>query len=106
VDQPRDAIPDGEYKVLATLVAGERSYRIFADLLVESGDAVLELHRFDHISGDEWFVERKISLPLRDPEIVPLPTKLAGASFKLAEPVRLDEVKAAVVFGPAGPPEV
>ena len=105
IGRERDSIPDGEYRVLATLIAGERSYRVFADLVMHSGDAELALHRFDHVTGDEWFVDRKVKLHLPHVELAPMPN-LNGASFRLSAPLRLDEVKAAVVFGPSGPPEI
>ena len=104
VGREREQLADGDYRVLATLLYGERSYRVFADLCVENGSAELRLHRFDHVSGDEWFVERKVTLHVAQPELLPLPQKVNGTDFQLCAPLRLDETKAAVVFGPAGPP--
>lgn len=97
----REAIPapEGTHRVLATLIVGEESYRVFADLIVTAGNAHLRLHCFDTTNGDERGVERKINISLTQPEVVPLEPRLSGAGFVLSAGVRLDDAKAAAIFG-------
>jgi hypothetical protein len=96
--------PEGSHRVLATLVVGDESYRLFADLIVSAGTAHLRLHRFDLPNGDDWFVERKVSIPVTRAEVAPLEAKVNGTELELCTPVRLDEVRAAAFFGRWGPP--
>jgi hypothetical protein len=98
------AVADGVYRVLATLNSGGKRYRIFAELLVDGGDAQLRFHRFEAPARDEWFAEQKINVSVARPEIVPLEEKINGADFVLCAPVRLDENKIAAIFGSSGPP--
>lgn len=97
---------DGTYRVLATIDTGANSYRVFADLNVGDGTAELRLYRFEIPQQDEWFAERKISVPVPWPELAPLEQELNGAEFVLITPVTLDEAKATALFGASGPPIV
>lgn len=90
--------------VLATLCVGEETYRLFADLVVTAESAYLRLHRFDLPSGDDWLAERKVNIPVAEPDIVPLETKLGSVEFVLLAPVWLDEATARAFFGRSGPP--
>ena len=102
---PGESAPeDGTYRVLASLVAGEKTYRVFGDLKVERGHAVLRFFRFEQPGQDEWFTERKVNLPVPRPEIARLEHPVADAKYVLCSPVRLDESKAESVFGGSGPP--
>lgn len=95
---------DRKHAVLATLCVGEETYRLFADLIVTAESAYLRLHRFDLPSGDDWLAERKINIPVAEPDIVPLETKLGSADFVLSAPIWLDEATARALFGRWGPP--
>jgi hypothetical protein len=99
-------LADGLYRVLATLIFGERSYRILADLLIDEGDAQLQFYRFDVSTQDEWFAERKLSVPVARTELAAIEQKVNGAEYVLCSPVRLDHAKAVAVFGNSGPPAV
>ena len=67
---PRSAsLADGVYRVLATLVAGEKRYRVFAELLVDDGEAELRFYRFEVPTKDELFAERKIAVPVARSEV-------------------------------------
>lgn len=102
----RHSPADGTYRVLATIDNGTNSYRVFADLHVGDGTAELRLYRFEIPQQDEWFAERKVSLPVPWPELAPLEQAVNGAEFVLITPVTLDESKATALFGPSGPPVV
>ncbi len=104
VGRERTPLSNGSYEVLATLEAGEQSYGVFAELIVDGGNAYLRMHRFDVPDGAEWLVERKVNVPVHWPEIEPLEPKAKGAEFRLRSPVPLDDESVAAVFGPAGPP--
>jgi hypothetical protein len=97
-------VSDGSYKVLATLVAGAKSYRILAEMVVEDEKACLRFYRFDVPPRDEWFAERKINLPIARPEIAPLKQHVAGAEFVLCAAVCLEESEVEEIFGASGPP--
>ena len=102
----RHSPEDGTYRVLATIDTGLNSYRVFADLHVCDGMAELRLYRFEIPQQDEWFAERKVSLPVAWPELAPLEQHVNGAEFVLVTPVTLDEAKAVALFGVSGPPIV
>jgi hypothetical protein len=104
VVQAPSETPDGTYRVLATITVGDESYRVFADLKVNDGNAYLRLHRFDLPNGDDWFVERKMSIPVLQTDIIPLDKKLNDVEFILTTPLRLDEARAKAFFGRWGPP--
>lgn len=95
---------EGTYRVLATLIVGMESYRVFADMIVSAESAYLRFHRFDLPNGDDWTAERKISVPVIQPDIAPLEKKLGDVEFILCFPVRLEEIKAKSIFGFWGPP--
>jgi hypothetical protein len=97
-------VQDGTYRVLASLVYGTRTYRVFGDLVARDGNAHLRCFRFELPSQDEWFAQRKISLPIATPEIVRLAHRISGAEFALCQPVHLDDAVASEFFGEAGPP--
>lgn len=97
-------IADGLYRVLATLIFGERSYRILGDLLIDAGDAQLQFYRFDVATQEDWFAERKLSIPIVRTDLAPIEHPVNGAEFVLCSPVRLDQAKAVDVFGHSGPP--
>jgi hypothetical protein len=99
-------LADGLYRVLATLIFGERSYRVLGDLLIDAGDAQLQFYRFDVSTQDEWFAERKLSVPVARTELAAIEQKVNGAEFVLCSPVRLDQAKAVAVFGNSGPPSM
>ena len=100
----RVAIGAGTYRVLATLEHGSGTYRVLADLIVGDNEAQLRLFRFTLPRQDEWFSERKVNLLVSHPEIVPLVENIGDAEYVLRDPMRLDEVDAAAVFGEGGPP--
>lgn len=100
----KHAVADGTYRVLAMLIVGEKSYRILGDLLIDEGDAQLHFYRFDVSTHDEWFAERKLTMPVTRAEIEPVESNVRGAEFVLCSPVRLDQAKAVAVFGASGPP--
>ncbi len=83
---------------------GEETYRVFADLIVTAESAYLRLHRFDLPNGDDWFAERKINIPVAEPDIALLEQRLGEVEYSLSAPVWLDAVKAASFFGRWGPP--
>jgi hypothetical protein len=90
--------------VLATLCVGEETYRVFADLHVIAEGAYLRLHRFDLPNGDDWLAERKINIPVVEPDIAPLEKRIGEVEYALSAPVWLDAAKAAAFFGRWGPP--
>ena len=100
----KGAAAERKQAVLATLCIGEETYRVFADLVVTAGSAYLRLHRFDLPQGDDWLAERKINIPVAEPDTVPLETKLGQAEYMLSSPIWLDEATARVFFGRWGPP--
>jgi hypothetical protein len=103
-DRQLTSLADGTYRVLATLDADGRVYRVFADLNVSDGSAQLRLFRFELPQADEWFAERKLTLSVARPEIRRLEQKIGDAEFVLCSPVRLDAAECEALFGPSGPP--
>ena len=100
-----ESVPaDGTYQVLATLVAGSRSYRIVAELEVLNGEGQLRFYRFEVPAREEWFAERKVCLPIQHPEIVPLQHRIVGAEYVLQSPVRLNQARVEEIFGGPIPP--
>jgi hypothetical protein len=77
---------------------------VFADLSVKDGNAYLRLHRFDLPNGDDWFVERKMSIPVLRSDVIPLERKLNDVEYILTSPVRLDDGHVKAFFGRWGPP--
>lgn len=105
VDTAREeSISDGTYKVLATLRTGGGSYRILGDLVVDEGRAELRFYRFEVPTADDWFAERKLSVPVRRAELAPFEHQVSGADYVLFPHVHLNEDIAASVFGSSGPP--
>jgi hypothetical protein len=104
VSQPATPRKEGTYRVLATLIVDEESYRVFADMIVSAESAYIRFHRFDLPNADDWMAERKISVPVIQPDIAPLEKKLGDVEFILCFPVRLDEMNAKSIFGRWGPP--
>lgn len=104
VVEERETIGDGTYSVLATLEFEDKAYRLFADLIVKNAEAQLRMHRFNGANADEWFTEHKIQIVVSRPELAPI-VNIVGAEFILCTPVQLNETKAAIVFGPSGPPQ-
>lgn len=105
VDTPRELVADGTYRVLATLRAGERSYRVLGDLVVDEGDAELRFYRFQVATADEWFAERKMSVSVRRAELARCEYQVSGADYVLHPHVHLSEENTAAVFGSSGLPE-
>ena len=103
---PENALCAGAYRVLATLIFGQKSYRVLGDLLIDDGEAQLQFYRFEVPTQDEWFAERKLSVPVARAEIAAIEHNVSGAEFVLCSPVRLDQAKAVAVFGASGPPAV
>ena len=106
VGRQEPPIADGSYKVLATLIAGDKTYRLTSELMVRNGNAQLRLHRFGVADSDQWYADRKVVIPLPDAELAPLDHRLKDVEFMLRAPVALDDETAGKVFGPNGPPEV
>ena len=106
VGRQEPPIADGSYKVLATLIAGDKTYRLTSELVVRNGNAQLRLHRFGVADSEQWFAERKVSIPLPNAELAPLEHPLKEVHFMLRSPVALDDETAEKIFGPDGPPQV
>lgn len=101
-DEPVPA--DGSYLVLATLVAGSRTYRVMAELEVGNGEGQLRFYRFEIPAREEWFAERKICLPISRPQLVPLAHRIIGAEYVLQSPVHLNQALVQEIFGGPVPP--
>ena len=106
IGREESKITDGTYKVLATLIAGDKTYRLTSELMVRNGNAQLRLHRFDVANSDQWFAERKVVVPLPNAEVAPLEHRLKEVEFVLRTPITLDPETVEKIFGPSGPPEV
>ena len=86
-------------RVLATLLHGEESYRVFADLLVSGELIQLRLHRFDDAEADSPMAGRKVLIAIGSSRVQPISRNVIGVSHILIEPVRLDAETSSALFG-------
>ena len=89
-----------ELRVLATLVYGEESYRVFADLIINHhSNNQLRVHRFDDHECDSPSARRQVLITVPSVAVRLVKGGITGVEHVLLEPVQLDRESSAALFG-------